>query len=86
MNPMSPIELPVYAVKNRVSALLAEVQKAMEYVITNRGVPVACLVPYQAARPAIDGVEYLARIREMRKGSSLGGSSIKELINEGRKY
>ena len=48
--------------------------------------PVARLVPYQAARPAIDEVEYLALVREMRKGSSLQGVSIKELINEGRKY
>ena len=86
MNAISPIQLPVYDAKNRLSALLAEVQKGSEYVITNRGVPVARLVPYEAQRPAIDGTEYLARIREMRKGTSLGGDSIKELINEGRKY
>lgn len=30
--------------------------------------------------------EAVERIRELRKGLSLGGLSIKELVNEGRKY
>ena len=30
--------------------------------------------------------EAVDRIRELREGNSLGGLSIKDLINEGRKY
>lgn len=30
--------------------------------------------------------EAVDRIRELRKGNTLGGLSIKDLINEGRKY
>ena len=40
------------------------------------------LVPAQTMTPA----EAVADIRELRKGVTLGGLRIKDLINEGRKY
>ena len=89
MNAVIPIELPVYEAKNRLSALLAEVQKGTEFVITNRGVPVARLVPFESKPPAApveSDEDFVARIRAMRKGTSLRGLSIKGLIDDGRKY
>ena len=45
------------------------------------------IVTAQAGRPRIESpAEAVAQIRELRKGFSLGGLSVKELINEGRKY
>lgn len=79
------ISVPVFEAKNRLSALLAEVARGTEVVITNRGVPVARIVPANAeaetrerARRAMQG------ILELSKGHSLGGLKIKDLIDEGR--
>ncbi len=42
------------------------------------------LVPVRA--PARSGEELLALFRELRKGTTLGGLTIRELIEEGRRY
>ncbi len=80
------ITVPVFEAKNRLSALLAEVAKGTEVVITNRGIPVARLVPANAeaerrerARRAVEG------IKQLGAGLSLGGLKIKDLIEEGRR-
>lgn len=78
------MEVPVYEAKNRLSALLAEVARGAEITITNRGVPVAILVPAtptfdrDKARWAADGLRLASR------GLTLDGIKIKDLINEGR--
>lgn len=79
------ISAPVVEATIRLSALLAAVAKGTEVVISNRGVPVARLVPANAeaerrerARRAVEG------ITQRGAGLSLGGLKIKELIEEGR--
>lgn len=78
-------ELGVLEAKNRLSELLDAVERGEDVIITRRGRPVAKLVP------AVGGVDRekarraAESIRERRKGVTLGGISIKELINEGRK-
>ena len=70
--------------KTKLSALLDLVEAGEEIVITRRGKPVARLV---SAAPAIDREKAraaAARIIERSKGVTLGGLSIKDLINEGR--
>ena len=69
--------------KNRLSALLAEVARGEEVVITKRGVPVARLVPAVAfdrdkERRAADG------LRKASRGTKLRGLKIKDLVSEGR--
>ena len=45
------------------------------------------LITAQAGEPRAESpAEAVAQIRELRKGLSLRGLSIKELVNEGRKY
>ena len=45
------------------------------------------LMKAQAGEPRTESpAEAVAQIRELRKGLSLDGLSVKELINEGRKY
>lgn len=81
-----------FEAKNRLGALLDLVERGEEVTITRHGKPVAKLVapatsetqqqkPFdkEAARAAVEA------IREMRKGVTLGGISIRELIDEGRR-
>ncbi len=75
----------VFEAKNRLTALLDEVEEGGEILITRRGKPVARLVPADAgfdrakARRAADG------LRAASKGQTLGGLSLRTLIDEGRR-
>lgn len=78
------LEVGAFEAKNKLSALLDQVEQGVEIVITRRGRPVARLMPAETtvdqerARRAADNL--LAR----RKGVTLGGLKIKDLVNEGR--
>ena len=74
----------VFDAKTHLNALLERVSKGETIQITRRGVPIAKLVPADP-KPAKDLRAIANEIRELRKGLSLGGISIKELINEGRR-
>lgn len=75
----------VFEAKNRLSALLDVVEDGGEVVITRRGKPVARLTAYEPgfdrekARRAVEG------LRAAAKGLSLGGLTLRELIDEGRR-
>lgn len=74
-----------FEAKNTLGSLLDLVEKGEEVLITRHGKPVARMVApgnapgSEAARAAAE------RIREMSKGMTLGGISIRELIDDGRK-
>lgn len=70
--------------KAHLSRLLEEVAKGRTITITRHGVPVAKLVP--VTEPRMSVAEAIEKLREVRKGSSLGGLTIRELIDEGRRY
>jgi hypothetical protein len=57
-----------------------------EITITKHGKPVARLVPFSAARPAPDVRAAVAAMKQFRKGRSLGGPSIRDMIEEGRRF
>jgi len=70
--------------KTRLSELLAKVRKGQEFLITNRGEPVAKLLP--ASKP--DQSQIRLAIKEIRKIQSrnrLDGLKIREMIDEGRR-
>lgn len=75
----------VFEAKNRLTALLDEVEGGGEVIITRRGKPIARLAPLETgfnrakARAAAEG------LRAASKGQTLGGLSLKELIGEGRR-
>jgi prevent-host-death family protein len=77
-------EIGAFEAKNKLGTLLDWVENGEEIVITRRGKPVARLVPaevaadHEAARRAADA------IRARSVGVTLGGLSIRELVNEGR--
>ena len=73
-----------FEAKSKLGQLLDWVEAGEEVVITRRGRIVAKLVPLGG----IDRTRAQAaarRIRERRKGVTLGGLKIKDLINEGRR-
>ena len=77
-----------YEARNQLSSLLDKVEAGEEVTITRNGKPVAKLVKAEddAAAVVARRKEAVKRIRELRKGITLGGGpSIKEMINEGRR-
>ena len=74
-----------YEAKTHLAQLLDRVAKGERITITRHGVPVAILTPpREVTRP--DVRETIARLREFRKGRSLGGVTFRELIEEGRRF
>ncbi|MEO5940902.1 MAG: type II toxin-antitoxin system prevent-host-death family antitoxin [Candidatus Limnocylindrales bacterium] len=73
-----------YEAKTHLPRLLDEVAKGERITITKHGQPVALLVPPGSAVVA-DPEGLMRRMREFRKGHSLRGLSIRELIDEGRR-
>jgi prevent-host-death family protein len=75
----------VFEAKNRLAALLDEVERGGEVVITRRGKPIARVIP---AVPGFDrdkARRAAAGLRAMSKGQTLGGLSIRDLVSEGRR-
>jgi len=73
-----------YDAKTHLPALLDRVAQGEQITITRHGVPVAMLVPPSDTRKA----EIRRTIQEMlesRKKWRLGGLSIRELVEEGRR-
>jgi prevent-host-death family protein len=73
-----------YEAKTHLPGLLKEVGKGARISITRRGVPVAMLVPASPADKA-SVLETIRKIKEFRRGITLGGISIREMIEEGRR-
>lgn len=74
-----------FEAKTHLNELLHRVSKGETIRITRRGVPVARLVPDDEKKRK-DLKQIVREIREIGKGASLKGLSIRELINEGRRY
>jgi len=77
-------EVGAFEAKSRLGQLLDRVEAGEEVVITRRGKAVARLVPPASAFDRERSRRAVQRIREIRKGVTLGGLRIKDLISEGR--
>jgi prevent-host-death family protein len=74
-----------YEAKTHLPNLLERAARGERITITKHGVPVAMLVPVNdAGKPAAK--EAVRAMREFRKGQRLRGISIRELIEEGRRF
>jgi prevent-host-death family protein len=74
-----------FEAKTHLNKLLQKVSKGESIRITRRGVPVAKLIPdHEGERRDLKQV--VREIREICKGASLGGLTLRELIDEGRRY
>ena len=73
-----------YEAKTHLPRLLDEVSKGERITITKHGHPVAVLIPPdETSARDVDAI--VQRFREFRRGNRLGGVSIRELIDEGRR-
>jgi prevent-host-death family protein len=75
----------LFDAKTHLSALLERVAQGEEITITKHGVPVALLVP-AANRRKKDPKKVAERIRALRCGARLEGITIRQLLEEGRRY
>ena len=74
-----------YEAKTHLPRLLKEVAAGESITITKHGVPVARLVPAEDERVQTAD-ELIAELREFRRTHKLGDVTIRELIEEGRRY
>jgi len=82
----APLQIGAFEAKNRLSELLKLVENGQEVTITRHGRPVARLVSASATgnqEKVQEALEWLKRTRRKRK---LDRQTIRQLINEGRKY
>jgi prevent-host-death family protein len=73
-----------YEAKTHFSRLLDDAAHGESVAITKNGITVALLVPPPARRRA-DIPAVLSELRELRRSTTLGGLSLREMIAEGRK-
>jgi prevent-host-death family protein len=74
-----------YEAKTRLAELLKRVEEGERVTITRHGLPVAVLVPAgQFPRKDVAGV--IAELKEFRQANDLGGLTVRELIEEGRRW
>lgn len=74
-----------YEAKTHLANLLARVAQGEKIAITKHGVPVAVLVPADAPNKR-NAKEVIEEIKRLRKGRRLHGVTIRQLIEEGRRY
>ena len=77
-------QVGVYEAKTKLAGLLDEVERGETVTITRHGRPVARLVPIEKRKRSVG--EAIDAIRELRKGNILGDITIRELIEEGRRF
>ncbi len=79
-------EIDAVEAKDTLGALLDMVERGEEIVITRRGKPIARLVRETGSIDRAQARQAAERIIANRKGKSLGGLEIKDLVNEGRPW
>jgi prevent-host-death family protein len=73
-----------YELKGNLSKLLERVERGEKITITRRGKPVAVLGPPPKAKADVE--EAVRKMIEFGKGRSLGGLTIREMIEDGRRF
>jgi prevent-host-death family protein len=74
-----------FEAKTHLNELLQRASKGETIRITRRGVPIAKLVPPDDGEKE-DARNLVEAIRQLRKGTTLGNITIRELIDDGRRY
>ncbi|MCW5776187.1 MAG: type II toxin-antitoxin system Phd/YefM family antitoxin [Phycisphaeraceae bacterium] len=75
-----------FEAKTHLPQLLERVERGESITITRHGKPVARLVPVTNGEARITVPDLLDKFRELRAGVSKDGPSIRQLIDEGRRY
>ncbi len=79
------MEIGCYQAKTHLPRLLERVAKGEHITITKHGVPIAEVIPVNSKnRPARR--EVIEQLKAFGKGRRLGKATIRQLMEEGRKY
>jgi prevent-host-death family protein len=78
-------EVGAYEAKTHLPELLRRVERGERITITRHGHPVAELVPASDERRR-RVAESIAKLEQLRKGRKLDGITIRQLIDEGRRF
>lgn len=79
------IEIGAYDAKTRLSELLEQVREGASFTITRHGQPIAELRPV-GGRSAAERSALVDRMKRFQRSHSLGGTTVRELIDEGRRF
>lgn len=74
-----------YEAKTRFSEILERVERGAEITLTRHGTPVARMVPLQKQPSQSERAQVIEAMIESRRGCTLGGLKVRDLIAEGRK-
>ena len=77
-----------FEAKTHLSALLERVAKGERITITRHGVPTAMLVPVETAGGSVrlSHKEIVEGLHELRKQVKAEGMSVREMVEEGRRF
>lgn len=75
-----------FEAKTHLPQLLERTAQGEEFTITKHGKPVARLIPPRSAKPAPDVRAAVEAMKQFRKGRTLGGLDVREMIEEGRRF
>ena len=75
-----------FEAKTHLASLLDRVAKGEKITITRHGVPAALLVPVGPGEQKLSHKEIVEGMRDLRKRVKPGEMSVREMVNEGRRY
>lgn len=75
-----------FEAKTHLSSLLERVAKGERITITRHGVPAAMLVPIQEGEPKLSHKQIVEGMRALRQRVKPGKMSVREMIEEGRRF
>ncbi len=75
-----------FEAKTHLSDLLDRVARGEKITITRHGIPAALLVPVTETAPKLTHQEIVEGMRALRKRVKPGKMSVREMVNEGRRY
>jgi prevent-host-death family protein len=75
-----------FEAKTHLSDLLDRVSKGATITITRHGIPVAKLVPIGTPEKKLTHEEIVAGMKALRKRTKRGRTSLREMVEEGRRF
>jgi prevent-host-death family protein len=75
-----------FEAKTHLSALLDRVSRGEKITITRHGIPAAMLVPVEEVKTKMTHQEVMEGMRELRKRIKPDTISVRELVQEGRRF
>jgi prevent-host-death family protein len=75
-----------FEAKTHLSELLERVSRGEKITITRHGVPTALLVPVTETAPKLTHQEVVEGMRALRKRVKAGKMSVRDMVNEGRRF